>query len=834
MKLARKPALFCIFFFASLLSFSQTPNDTWSVKFSNALIFRYQPTVNALTAKGWEYSNTIMTHGMEKVYNQVPDSVKYRNYIKAYIDAYVNSSGAINATINSLDRAHPGISCLFLYEKTGLAQYKTAATTLRNMFVGSTATYPKTATGKIFWHKNNGTYNDMVLIDGIYMLHPFLAKYGRMFNDNAAIDTAVNQTLYVYYQLTDNVKHLIRHAWNPTKTQTWADPVTGNSSEVWSRGMGWFTMALVDILKYLPVNHPRRAELISALANLAIGIQTYQDPVTGLWYQVVDKGTSLAGNFLETSGSAMFVYALKVGVDSGWISSSYLPVAQKAWNYLKNTANVKISLHTDGYAKINDFAPAMGVQTSAANYVQASLQPVDCPGTAHPHGYGAILMTASVMEFPLAVDTQAPSVPVLSSTASTQTSVSLSWTAATDNVGVSGYDIYVDGIVKASTTGLTYTISGLTASTAYNIHVKAKDAAGNSTSSNTILVSTQAPDTTSPSAPVLSVTDSTASSISLTWTAATDNVGVTGYEVYVNNVLKTTTTSLTYTVTGLTASTTYSIYVRAKDAAGNSSNSTTVTASTITVTGPVTLFTHYFETGWDGWVNGGGDDCARYTGTRSFQGVSSIYIRDNSALLSSMTSPDYNVTAYNQLVIDFYFYAASMESGEDFFVQYFNGTAWTTVGRFIVSTNFVNNSFNHATVTLTGVVFPANAKFRFQCDASDNSDLIYIDQVKVTGTVAALRGNQSFITQSCEQLRVDNTANDLQIYPNPVNNSLSVKSADMITEVKIYDVTGTMVKQFENPGVEKVMDITVLKSGVYFIRFKTTTGVYISRKFVKQ
>ena len=744
MKLTSKPVLFCIFFFASFLSFSQTPNDTWSVKFSNALIFRYQPTVNALTAKGWEYSNTIMTHGMEKVYNQVPDSVKYRNYIKSYIDAYVNSSGVINATINSLDRTHPGISCLFLYEKTGLAQYKTAATTLRNMYVGSTATYPKTATGKIFWHKNNGTYNDMVLIDGIYMLHPFLAKYGRMFNDNAAIDTAVNQTLYVYYQLTDNVKHLIRHAWNPTKTQTWADPVTGNSSEVWSRGMGWFTMALVDILKYLPVNHPRRAELISALANLAIGIQTYQDPATGLWYQVVDKGTSLAGNFLETSGSAMFVYALKVGVDSGWISSSYLPVAQKAWNYLRNTANVKISLHTDGYAKINDFAPAMGVQTSAANYVQASLQPVDCPGTAHPHGYGAILMTASVMEFPLIADTQAPS------------------------------------------------------------------------------------------APVLSATGSTASTISLSWTAATDNVGVTGYEVYVNDVLKTTTTALTYTITGLNASTSYIIYIRAKDAAGNGSNSSGITASTVAVTGPVTLFTHYFETGWDGWVNGGGDDCARYTGTRSYQGVSSIYIRDNSGILSAMTSPVYNVTPYNKLIIDFYFYASSMESREDFFVQYFNGNAWTTVGTYVVGTNFINNSFNHATVTLTNVLFPANAKFRFQCDASDNSDLIYIDQVTVTGTAAALRGNQSIIDQTCERVSEDKSGNDLQIYPNPVSNSLSVQSAGTITDVKLYDMNGIAVKQFASVNEGTVMNIAELKSGVYIIRFKKATGEYFNRKFVKQ
>ena len=100
---------------SGITAFAQTSNDTWGVKFSNALIYRYQPTVNALTNKGWEYSNTIMTHGMEKVFKQVPDSAKYLNYIKAYIDTYVNASGVISATINSLDRTHPGISCLFLY-----------------------------------------------------------------------------------------------------------------------------------------------------------------------------------------------------------------------------------------------------------------------------------------------------------------------------------------------------------------------------------------------------------------------------------------------------------------------------------------------------------------------------------------------------------------------------------------------------------------------------------------------------------------------------------------------------------------------------------------------
>ena len=394
---------FCILSFKSS---GQTSNDTWAVKFSNGIVYRYQPTVNALTSKGWEYSNTIILHGMEKVYNQVTDSVKYLNYIQTYVNTYVNGSGVISPAITTanatLDKAHPGISCLFLYEKTGLIKYKTAATFLRNLFVGASATYPKTTIGNIFWHKNNGSYNDIILIDGMYMLHPFLTKYGSMFNDNAAIDTAVNQTLFVYNQLYDPARHLIRHAWNPTKTQSWADPVTGNSSEVWSRGMGWFTMALVDILKYLPASHPRRSELITALSNLAIGIQTYQDPTTGLWYQVVDRGTSLTNNYLETSGSAMFVYALKTAVDSGWISNTYLSVAQQAWTYLKDVSNVKIDIYpSDGYPRINDFAPAMSVQTTAANYVQASYQPVDVPGTTHPHGYAAILMAASVMEFPV-------------------------------------------------------------------------------------------------------------------------------------------------------------------------------------------------------------------------------------------------------------------------------------------------------------------------------------------------------------------------------------------------------------------------------------------------
>lgn len=395
----KRLCLLISFIASSYLSFSQPASSTWSVKFANSMISRYSPTINAMTAKGWEYSNTIILHGMEKIFNQLPTYTSYKNYIQTYVDTYVNSTGGWVApapTINSLDRTHPGISCLFLYEQTGLLKYKTISTTLRNLYVGAGATYPKTAVGGIFWHKNNGSYNDIVMLDGIYMLHPFLAKYGRLFNDNAAIDTAVNQTLYVYNQLYDNTIHLVRHAWNPTKTQTWANPVTGNSSEVWSRGMGWFVMALVDELKYVPTSHPKRGQLLTALANLAIGIQTYQDATSGLWYQVVDKGGQ-PGNYLETSGSAMFVYTIKTAVDSGWINSSYLTVAQKGWTGLKT----QISTYSDGMPAINNFAPAMSVQNNYSAYV--AITPVSAPATTNPHGFAAIMMAASVMEFPLSV-----------------------------------------------------------------------------------------------------------------------------------------------------------------------------------------------------------------------------------------------------------------------------------------------------------------------------------------------------------------------------------------------------------------------------------------------
>lgn len=258
-----------------------------------------------------------------------------------------------------------------------------------------------------------------------------------------------------------------------------------------------------------------------------------------------------------------------------------------------NTANVDILLSTDGGATypitLLAATPNDGSQAVTIPNTTGTTNRIMVKGTNH------IFFDVSNTNFSITAgssDTVAPTAPTaLVASGTTQSTTNLSWTAATDNVAVTGYDVFQNAILKATVTTTTYVVTGLAVGTAYNFSVKAKDAAGNiSATSNVASVTTLVPvvDTTAPTAPMaLTASGTSTTTTNLAWTAATDNVAVTAYDVYQGTTLKATVTTTNYAVTGLTAATAYIFSVRAKDAAGNvsvASNTVNVTTLSSTVT----------------------------------------------------------------------------------------------------------------------------------------------------------------------------------------------------------------------------------------------------------
>jgi Zn-dependent metalloprotease/chitodextrinase len=457
-------------------------------------------------------------------------------------------------------------------------------------------------------------------------------------------------------------------------------------------------------------------------------------------------------------------------------------------------------------------------------------------------------------------DTQDPSTPGnLSASGTTSSSTNLSWTASSDNVGVTGYDVYVDGSYEGSTAGTNYAVNGLAASTTYTMQVVAKDAAGNTSSPASVNVTTLDPpaDTQAPTTPGnLSASNTSQTSTDLSWTASSDNVGVTGYDVYVDGNYDGSTAGTGYSVTGLTASTTYLMEVIAKDAAGNSSSPASINVTTQSAGGgSTTLSAHYFESGWDGWQDGG-SDCYRYYGSASWEGNYSIRLRDNSGIASAMTSSTYDVSGYSQLEVEFYFYPSSMETGEDFWLRYYDGSSWNTVAAYASGSSFNNGSFYVATVNISSANynFPTNAQFRFQCDASANQDLVYIDAVTITGingtaqlntladqTRSSIRKLETVTMASRPSIEapgMDEEENmplfeGLSLSPNPVRQQMKVTLPQNATSLRIISLNGALVRELTTPEKSNLIDVSDLQAGMYLLQVQTPEEVY-TEKFIKQ
>ena len=275
-------------------------------------------------AASWNYIDGCMLTALMEM-GRITGQKRYVAFVEACIDHFVGEDGAIRTfepEAYNLDDINEGRVLFGLYERSGKPQYKLAAERLAKQLEG----HPRTSEGN-FWHK--AIYPNQVWLDGIYMAQPFRALYAKYFGGGDYSDI-VRQIAMVRDRMRDQEKGLYYHGYDASKTAFWADPVTGCSKNFWLRSLGWFAVALADLLDILPEGQERET-LAAIFADLMAAMDRYADPQTGLYWQVPDQG-GREGNYLETSGSAMMAYAMLKGARLGFLPGDYAAKGKKTFD----------------------------------------------------------------------------------------------------------------------------------------------------------------------------------------------------------------------------------------------------------------------------------------------------------------------------------------------------------------------------------------------------------------------------------------------------------------------------------------------------------------------
>jgi unsaturated rhamnogalacturonyl hydrolase len=363
----------------------------WSQRAANAAIARWPDGRFAPAGAKWVWNYTLGTllEGMDGVWLNTTD-LRYFNYIKSSVDQFVEADGSIptyKAEENQLDSILLGRQLLLLYGVTQDKRYLTAATTLYRQL----AQQPRTASGG-FWHKQ--IYPNQMWLDGLYMAEPFYAEYAAISHHPEAFTDITHQFVLMEEHARDAKTGLLYHGWDESKEQRWANKQTGLSPEFWGRAMGWYMMALVDTLDFYPEGDPARKQLIAILEREAAAVARYQDASSGLWYQVMDK-PSAKGNYLESSASCMFVYAMAKGVRSGYLPARYLANAERGYNGIL-THFIKI----DSGENVSLTSTVKGAGLGGDPYRDGSYAYYigEKVGTDDPKGVGVFLMASTEME----------------------------------------------------------------------------------------------------------------------------------------------------------------------------------------------------------------------------------------------------------------------------------------------------------------------------------------------------------------------------------------------------------------------------------------------------
>ena len=307
---------------------------------------------DSIVHREWDYTAGLVLLALDRVGQRTGDR-RFHDYVRRNMDRLVNADGSIRTyeiKEFNLDQINQGRLLFPLAERTRDARWMKAADTLRAQL----ARHPRTKEGG-FWHKQ--VYPHQMWLDGLYMAQPFYAQYAVAHRDTAALSDVTRQFLLVARHTRDPRTGLMYHAWDAARKQPWADSATGLSANFWGRAMGWYVVGVVETLDQLPATHPDRAAIIRTLRDAAEGIARVQDPLTGLWWDVLDQ-PNREGNYLEGSASSMFAYALAKAARLGYVDARYRQVAERGFDGL--LANL-VKENPDGTVSLTNIVQVSGL-----------------------------------------------------------------------------------------------------------------------------------------------------------------------------------------------------------------------------------------------------------------------------------------------------------------------------------------------------------------------------------------------------------------------------------------------------------------------------------------
>ncbi len=277
----------------------------------------------------WNYIDGCMLTALLAM-TEITGDDRYAAFVEQVADSFVQEDGSIDTfdpEKHVLDDYNEGRILFPMYSRTENEKYRKAA----KMLYGSLLKQPRTEEGN-FWHKS--IYPNQVWLDGVYMALPFLAMYQDRFGDGEIRDI-MKQLRVVREKMRDPETGLYYHGYDASRKAFWADPATGLSRNFWLRSIGWYALALTDLIEIIPRGMEERDELAETLRELMESLSAFADPETGMYWQVVNRPGD-KGNYLETSGSAMIACAMLKGTRLGALEEKFRNQGKKTFEGIVN------------------------------------------------------------------------------------------------------------------------------------------------------------------------------------------------------------------------------------------------------------------------------------------------------------------------------------------------------------------------------------------------------------------------------------------------------------------------------------------------------------------